>query len=370
MADGVAQVVKQPVAAAPAPLQNNSWFHRSQSRTVIIFVHGIFSSSDACWRNPKADALWPDLVKSDPRFEDASIFLGGYETGLSSGRFDTRDAATRLHAALRTPDELPSPLSKDRILFVCHSQGGIVVRRMLCSEQPSFVGKKVGLILCCSPSWGSRYAWFLRPLTWLIGNAQARQLSTDHESLKDLDKDWQTMAVRKPFDLTGTCLVETKLRVLRFIPVPVIVGESSAAHYFPWTRIAGADHSEVVKPDSVSCASHHALRDFAHSKGFLTRQPFGDALKMLVGKMGVLERQYAQSSTEEARARAIKGVRDAAFEALVLQDRTDHGLEGLVVLRAAALSGDGDWAFHDFSRAEFGSLAKRLRELLRDFDAI
>jgi hypothetical protein len=233
---------------------------------------------------------------------------------------------------------------------------------MLCAEPESFAQKKIGLVLCCSPSWGSNYAWFLRPLTWLIGNKQAVQLSTDHDALKDLDRDWQAILDKGLLDLKGTCLLETRLRILGLIRVPILVPEASAARYFPWRRIARVDHSQLVKPDSVQNASHQAVRDFAHSKGFLTRGEFCKALRELLQKMNILAQAYLPDRLEtvEGKARSIEGVRLQTLEAMKWRDRDGDGLQGLLRLRGAALDASGEWAFRDFSRTEFAALREEL----------
>jgi hypothetical protein len=55
---------------APVPVAgNHSWhLNRSKDRPVVVFVHGIFSSSDLCWRaSPARDPQpsWPELVCKD-----------------------------------------------------------------------------------------------------------------------------------------------------------------------------------------------------------------------------------------------------------------------------------------------------------------
>src|ERR1700737_1016131 len=80
------------------PTITDGWYVTSSSDTVIIFVHGIFSSSAGCWHyvdrhNQANNRFWPNMVFQDKRFQNPSIYLGGYETSISSGDLRIKDAA-------------------------------------------------------------------------------------------------------------------------------------------------------------------------------------------------------------------------------------------------------------------------------------
>jgi pimeloyl-ACP methyl ester carboxylesterase len=253
-------------------LDNNTWFYQSSSETVIVFVHGILSNSDACWRNNAAGTVWPELLRCDPQFNDAAIFLGGYEAGLTSGEYDSRDAAWELFRGLRTPSQPPSPLEKKHLFFICHSLGGIVVRQMLCSHHEAFATKHVGLLLCGSPSWGSWFANWVAPATKMIGFDLGYHLRRDDRVLTDLDRDYQNLIdARRITRIDGLSLLESRGR-LWGIPIPILVGAESASRYFPWYRIPKVTHGELVKPNTITHPSHCALRDFICSKEFFSSQ--------------------------------------------------------------------------------------------------
>src|SRR6202011_869841 len=154
--------------------------------------------------------------------------------------------------------------------FVCHSQGGIVVRQMLLSYFEEFSKKKVAVVLCGSPSWGSLWGTLLMPFTLFIKFRQATALRWGGESLVRLDREFLKLIHNERIpDLSGMSLVETRgpLRL------PKIVPEASATRYFPiWHRIPKSTHGAVVKPANEGHLSHIYLRDFAKSAGFLTRE--------------------------------------------------------------------------------------------------
>jgi hypothetical protein len=99
--------------------QNNTWYSRSDSDTVFIFVHGLFSNSNNCW-TALNKAYWPEILKADTRFGNPNIFLGGYYTDSSSGVYGIRDAADELLSHLRgkNPQGIEGPLAKPKLIFV------------------------------------------------------------------------------------------------------------------------------------------------------------------------------------------------------------------------------------------------------------
>jgi pimeloyl-ACP methyl ester carboxylesterase len=132
-----------------------------QNGTVVIFIHGVMSDADA-WRNANG-TYWPSLLTEDPRMRGVGVYIFEYETGLFSGTYRINDAVDALTNHLR----LDRVLTAQRLVFVCHSMGGIVARRYLEHEGRDLLDAKieVGLFLVASPSLGSEYATFLSPLS-------------------------------------------------------------------------------------------------------------------------------------------------------------------------------------------------------------
>lgn len=253
-----------------------------------------------------------------------------------------------------------SPLAKDRLLFVCHSQGGIVVRQMLSSHFQHFQGKRVGVVLSGSPSWGSFYGTILAPIALLIRYRQGSALSWGGSTLRNLDRDFLDLLDEKTRipDLTGICLAETRGRILG-IPIPKMVAEPSATRYFRWYPIPNATHSSLVKPDSTSSLSHVRLLDFALTSAFLTRGPFKTALTALLAGMTRVLDAYSPTtpSGKQGKVDTLEQLFKDVRETLKAADRDDRfvGLP-LKALLTEPLSGQQQWAFDNFSRPQFVQL--------------
>lgn len=249
---------------------NNSWRQYRDSGTVIIFVHGVLSDALACWYNKKSKTYWPDLVAGDPTFAGANVFLGGYYTAFDSTDYGLADCAQELFSALFAADEHPAVLDHPRLVFVCHSLGGVVVRYMIERWQQYFRDKQIGLLLMASPSLGSGYANVFGNTIALFQHEAGHQLSWKSDILNDLDVRFSDLLARHLVpSLVGMEACEHRFLVYyRWlaplgIALPRIVSPESAGRYFrPARPMPKTNHSSIVKPDSEQHVSHRLLREF------------------------------------------------------------------------------------------------------------
>jgi len=253
------------------PLRNNTWHSLNSSDTVFVFVHGFFSNSDACWTS-KNGVRWPDLIVSDERLLEPSVFMSGYYTAIDSGNYKISDCAREVLEGLQSHgiDGEPAPLSKSKIVFVCHSLGGIVARYMIERNREVFLGKTVALLLIASPSYGSELANTFRGVIQLFGNKLAQQLAAANDSLDDLDDRFKDLVNRKSsLNIIGAEAIEQHFPLhWKLIPaLRPIVSKDSAARYFGASKLLqNTDHSTCVKPTNHEHVSHiflvNQLREF------------------------------------------------------------------------------------------------------------
>jgi hypothetical protein len=241
---------------------SNTWLGDHQENTAIVFVHGVLSDPVACWYNKEADAYWPSIVKADVTFGGAGVFLGGYSTGYTSGSYGIRDCAQELFTGLSLPfGGYPPVLEHERIVFVCHSLGGIVTRYVLEAWRQAFQSQAILLVLVASPSLGSKYAVWLDAVIELFENRQGSQLAWRSEIIEDLDRRFK--------DLKDQPLIP-RLRGCEFIeqkfPLPLLpplVSELSAARYFgDFQTVPESTHMSIVKPPHAQAFSHQLLQRY------------------------------------------------------------------------------------------------------------
>jgi pimeloyl-ACP methyl ester carboxylesterase len=255
---------------AVANVRNNTWRVYRDTGSVIVFVHGVMSNSQACWYNAKAGKFWPDMVAEDDTFRDSGVYLGGYYTAYDSTNFGIADCAQWLLSSLHAATDHPAVLDHARIIFVCHSLGGIVTRYMLERWREAFKKKKIGLLLMASPSIGSVYANTAESLLRLLQHEAGRQLEWKSPELVDIDRRFRDLLQQRLIpDLWGREACEHRCPVYhRYLGVilnhfPPVVSVDSAARYFGDGRLLpGTTHSSCVKPDSTEHCSHLLLREF------------------------------------------------------------------------------------------------------------
>jgi pimeloyl-ACP methyl ester carboxylesterase len=133
----------------------------------VIFAHGILSDGVGAWGRPS----WPQLLVDDEDLKNYGIYVFSYRTSMASGTYSIGDATRTLKAYFDLEDLwLP-----DRMVFVGHSMGGIVVRKFITTNQTRLISERidVGLFLIASPSLGARAATTLTALSWIFGHTQA-----------------------------------------------------------------------------------------------------------------------------------------------------------------------------------------------------
>jgi len=258
---------------------NNFWYSRGSHATVIVFLHGIFSDSRGCWKNTThaLPVFWPDLVLSDHRFGDPSMYLAGYHTALDAGDFPLAQCARQVFDALRRPeaDGTAPAIDAKQLIFVCHSTGGIVARYMLDKYREQFEDKEIGLLLIASPSLGSGWANLAGLAAKYYKQRLGRQLRWNNEELEDLHGRFKDLVDQRASlmpGLYGREAAEHEMvfrdRIPRWLlwatpPSWKVVNTLSAGQYFGAVKILPkTNHFTTVKPDGPNHPGHELLVDF------------------------------------------------------------------------------------------------------------
>jgi hypothetical protein len=260
-----------PPRTAPE-VSNHSWPQYRGAGAVMVFVHGVLSSSRSCWFNRRHGTFWPNLIADDPGFNNFSLFLGGYYTGLEQGELGIADHAEELLRALAVEiGGNPAVLDHGTIVFVCHSLGGAVVRYLIECWRESFKDKTIGLVLIASPAHGSGYANSIDSLIRLYQHEAGRQLQYRSPELRDLDKRFRRLLNEHLMPrLRGVEFYEQFFfgpKWLRWLPprwrfAPVVPRNSMGLYFGEPRLIAGSDHSSCVKPARATDDVHRYLREF------------------------------------------------------------------------------------------------------------
>jgi pimeloyl-ACP methyl ester carboxylesterase len=239
------------------------WVKRgSPTAPVVVFVHGVLSSGESCWRHPSG-AYWPEIVANDPEMSDLGVYVFTYRTGFFSGSYHLSDAVD----ALKEHIALDGITGSTGIVFVCHSMGGIVVRRYLVSRATELVERQVqvAMFLLASPSLGAGYADWLKPLAKFLGHSQGDALRFVRSNiwLADLDRDFLNLKEQGRLPIVGKELIEDRFVAVRWLWRRQVVEPFSGARYFgePY-KVPESDHFSIAKVESEQTIQHRQLRYF------------------------------------------------------------------------------------------------------------
>lgn len=238
------------------------WLRRPQGETSVVFVHGILSSGEACWRH-KNGTYWPELLKDEKDLETLGIYVFTYRTDIFSGRYQLGDAVDSLKEHMN----LDKLFDSKRIIFVCHSMGGIIVRQFLVSQAVDLIlmDIEIGLFLVASPSLGSSYANLLLAFAKILNNSQAQALQSAQNNtwLNDLDKNFRNLKEAGKLKISGKELIEDNFIVFKKIIGKQVVEPFSAGRYFGETyKVPHSDHSSISKPENKGAIQHRQLCKF------------------------------------------------------------------------------------------------------------
>jgi hypothetical protein len=239
-----------------------TWIREPQGDTSVIFVHGILSSGDACWRHANG-TYWPALLTQEKDLASVGVYVFTYRTDIFSGNYHLGDAVD----SLKEHFHLDRLWESKRLIFVCHSMGGIVVRQLLVVRQAEFIERKteVGLFLVASPSLGSTYATLLSGFARILGHSQVQVLrfAQDNVWLNDLDTNFQNLKEAGKLSLTGKELIEDQAIVLhKFLRTQVVEPFSGARYFGEHYKVPHSDHSTIAKPENSAAIQHRLLCRF------------------------------------------------------------------------------------------------------------
>ncbi|MGH8553872.1 MAG: TIR domain-containing protein, partial [Methylococcales bacterium] len=240
-------------------------------------------NSASCWKQANG-CTWPGLLKNEHELEDWGIYVYGYETGIFSGTYSLNDVVDDLKERFFNLDKVAE---NRRIVFVCHSMGGIAVRKFLVERVNDLLDRDIqlGLFLVASPSLGSSYANWLTQLARFMGHTQADALRFTQENtwLNGLDKEFQNLKESGRLTMDGKELIEDQFVVFRKFWRKQVVEPFSGARYFgePY-KVPGSDHFSIAKPEDSGAVQHRLLVAFiekmAGPAGNVTVAPVARAL--------------------------------------------------------------------------------------------
>lgn len=217
----------------------------------VVFVHGLDGHPVATWSfTNDYEGFWPHWLAVDLPF--TNVWSAGYDTApfiaaLAGEGGSIHDSATVLLDFLTSKS-----LGQRSLIFVTHSLGGLVVKRMLrlCSDsfdptKKTFLAATKAVVFCATPHQGSGVATVVSTILKVIVSKHVKQLAFNEEQLLDLSHWFRNWAAASGVQVAA--YYETK-KTRGFM----IVNKASAN-----PNVAGcdpiaidSDHIEMCKPSA------------------------------------------------------------------------------------------------------------------------
>ncbi len=275
-ASGVA--AQQPDCPTPAKDPKEATFYgptKQAADTLIVFVHGGNSNTTDAFtfkgRSGNPDVFWPCLVRQDAAFANADVFLYDYDSSKRS-----TDAQSAEGEARSMWDELKGTIEGAaqyrKLIFVAHSLGGLITRRMLFNhgnDEP-MKGRVPFVLLLGSPTRGinkedEKLLPTLIKVLSVPGQPQVKDFHTGSDFLDGLGRDWSAYKAL-PARTTLYCGAEDQTTKTH------LAESSTLSQCDRCMRFAGLDHHEIAKPNSLAATPHRALAD-ANARSGSTASP-------------------------------------------------------------------------------------------------
>ena len=209
-----------------------------RNKSVVVFVHGVTGDAVSTWTNTKTRAYWPQLMASDPALAAVDIFVYEYPSPKLSASYSINELAEDMRLTL-----VSVMASHERVIFIAHSMGGLVVRQYLLKYRE--IAEKVAFTyFYATPTTGSPMATLASALSRNPQLSNLKPMNVD-ESLRNMQMDW--LASSSLRSIPAFCAYETQ----PIFTSRVVEQESATNLCNQSLDPIDANHIDIVKPESV-----------------------------------------------------------------------------------------------------------------------
>jgi pimeloyl-ACP methyl ester carboxylesterase len=209
---------------------------------VVVFVHGIFGTKQDTWLNQGSGGSFPDLLATDPELKDrVDVFAFEYFTPKWGAAPSIVDLADQLRGELNDHHVYED---HQKVVFVAHSMGGIIVRQFLLNHQDR-IPQVPMIFFYATPTNGSELASLAEIAS---DNPQLRGMKPieGNDLLQSIQSMWLSSKAAK--SIASYCGVEE----LPTSGVMVVTRSSATSMCNRDLDPFSANHIDIVKPTDRS----------------------------------------------------------------------------------------------------------------------
>lgn len=160
---------------------------------LVIFVHGVLSTSANTWGDVNTGNTWPELVRGDDNFKHYDIYLMNYRSTYITSAPNIYQIAKLELERLKNRDIFKE---YKEIYFIAHSMGGLVTKNLLKQlnrrEDLPLLRQVKGVIFLGTPSQGASATTLAK---WISFNPQVGAMEPAHlnQWLQELEDEWDNL---------------------------------------------------------------------------------------------------------------------------------------------------------------------------------
>ncbi len=248
------------------------WARCDETGLSLVFVHGLLSDASRAWST--RNSSWITIAQNEPIFAGMDIFVANWYSTILAQGWALDDSTDALSWDVEKWLQGHPPLAQSRdIVFVGHSMGGLLVRRMLVRNPGWLAEKRIGVVTLGTPARGAYLADLVGPLAAGMDQRQVLDIQRESLALEELHEEFGALVSASGGALLGAEFVESHLLVpkSRFFqaveaflpwPQPVVVLGSQGGYFGPPTVLPNTNHRSISRPTSARHPSHRALCRF------------------------------------------------------------------------------------------------------------
>jgi pimeloyl-ACP methyl ester carboxylesterase len=233
---------------------------------VIIFVHGVTGNNRSTWTNDNG-RFWPQMLKQDNGFNTTNIFVYGYDSPLLGESLTIGEVGENVKLILSANNIL----KHNKIIFLMHSMGGLIVRSFLTEYQrEDWVSHIKLLYFLATPTEGSQLSQIFGLMSQ---NPQFSGMAPADRANKLGEEMRRWLAAR--FNIPSFCAYETVSTPSGVFGVPPVIIVSMPNALALCTQAIGipkANHITISKPENPGAPQYLAFREALKESNLLSEE--------------------------------------------------------------------------------------------------
>ncbi|KAK4445427.1 hypothetical protein QBC34DRAFT_384225 [Podospora aff. communis PSN243] len=162
----------------------------------IFIVHGLRGGATSSWQHPESGTIWfqhllPESIRNQTNTDSARIWTFGYDAGVA---FQAATIYEQSVALLNRVKDVRKGFENRKIIWVCHSLGGIIVKHALVDAALNARYRAIytgtgGIVFLSTPHQGSGFANFANVIAGVINAVTPGFRVFQRNNFRDLERD-------------------------------------------------------------------------------------------------------------------------------------------------------------------------------------